>query len=280
MIDDVTLTDTITKLFKAGKVANVAVIAGTVNDEGANAAARNTTALNTATNAIWNLTADQVSQAASFYPVNASFGFDSPDNFFLSGFKAYIQALSPFGEPGITGTERVVGRYMSQAFGSNNVWTFRFNAPGKLYPLVFLIFPIQGQFSLLLCSGVGTSYTGDAYPLSWVAHSADNSYLQNATSVMTPFEKAVALEWRAYIGSFIRTGNPNTEKLASSPTWANYGVLGDIVNSPVRLVPQFAYSSNANTTYPTSTQLEVSQKAQLQREDWWTSDPLLDSIRL
>ncbi len=97
---------------------------------------------------------------------------------------------------------------------------------------------------------------------------------------MTPFEKTIAYEWRAYIGSFIRTGNPNTEKLALSPKWPNYGALGDYVNSPVRLVPQFGYASNANSSYPTSTQVEISQKAQLEREDWWTSDPVLDSTRL
>jgi hypothetical protein len=96
---------------------------------------------------------------------------------------------------------------------------------------------------------------------------------------MTSFEKAVAYEWRAYIGSFIRTGDPNKEKLATSPTWQNYGALGDYVNSPVRLVPQFGYSSNANSSYPTSTQIEISQKAQLEREDWWQSGPVLDSIK-
>lgn len=116
--------------------------------------------------------------------------------------------------------------------------------------------------------------------MSWVAHSADNSYLQNSTSVMTVFEKAIADEWRAYIGSFIRTGNPNAEKLATSPTWPNYGTLVDYVNSPLRLVPQFRYPSNSNSTYQTSTQVEISQKAQLEREDWWTSEYLLDSIRL
>ena len=132
MIDNVTLTDTITRLFKKGKVANVAVISGFVNDEGANVTPRNVSLLTPGTSSIWNLTAELVNQAASFYPVNASFGYASPDNFFLSGFKAYIQSLSPFGEPGISGSERMVGRYMSQAYGCKRVWTFRFNAPGKL----------------------------------------------------------------------------------------------------------------------------------------------------
>jgi hypothetical protein len=97
---------------------------------------------------------------------------------------------------------------------------------------------------------------------------------------MTPFEKNVALEWRAYIGSFIRTGDPNKQKLASSPKWQTYGFLGDFVNSPLRLVPQFAFASNADKSAATGTQIEVAQRAQLEREDWWTSDAVLEGIRL
>ncbi|KAL7009204.1 hypothetical protein EMMF5_001402 [Cystobasidiomycetes sp. EMM_F5] len=126
---------------------------------------------------------------------------------------------------------------------------------------------------------VGTTPGNMTYPLNYVAHSADNSYLQNATSVMTASEVPVAREWRAYIGSFIRTGNPNTQKLATAPTWPNYNALGDYLNSPVRLVPQFAFVSNANSSYPTSTQIEVSQKAQLEREDWWLAPAQIASLR-
>lgn len=129
-------------------------------------------------------------------------------------------------------------------------------------------------------TAVGTNYSTSRYPLAYVAHSADNSYLQNATSVMTTFEKAIALEWRAYIGSFIRTGNPNKEKLAGARSWPSYGALGDFVNSPVRLVPQFAFTSNANKSATTSTQVEVAQRAQIEREDWWTSDAVLESLKL
>ena len=107
------------------------VIAGATNDEGGNSGPRNVSELSPATNSLWNLTDAQVEQAASYYPVNSTFGFASPDNFFLSTFKAFIQALHSFGEAGITGSERLVGRYMSEAFGSDNVWTFRFNAPSK-----------------------------------------------------------------------------------------------------------------------------------------------------
>jgi hypothetical protein len=73
---------------------------------------------------------------------------------------------------------------------------------------------------------------------------------------MRDFEFSVASEFRAYLSSFIRTGDPNTAKLPLAPYWSKYGALGDFVNSPVRLVPQFAFSSNANKSYPTSTQLE------------------------
>lgn len=97
---------------------------------------------------------------------------------------------------------------------------------------------------------------------------------------MKPFEEALAQEWRAYLGSFIRTSNPNTQKLATAPEWPHYGALRDYLVSPVRLVSQFGFSSNANLSYPTSTQIEVAPNAQLQRMDWWASDSLLDSIRL
>ncbi|KAG8629190.1 hypothetical protein KVT40_003055 [Elsinoe batatas] len=256
-VDGLTLTDTITRLFKQGKVANVATIAGFVNDEGAGGGNRSLATLTPAQNGIWNLSSTQIQQAISYYPVNSTFGYTSPDNFFLTAFKASIMSLNNFGEPGITGSERLLGRYLSSAFGPSRVWTFRFNAPT-----------------------VGSNYNGTTYPLTYVQHSADNSYLQNATSVMTPFERSIALEWRAYIGSFIRTGNPNSQKLATAPTWPSYGALGDYVNSPVRLVPQFAYASNADKGLSTSTQVEVAQKAQLEREDWWTGEEVLDSIRL
>lgn len=128
-------------------------------------------------------------------------------------------------------------------------------------------------------AGVGTNYTGSPYPLSIVGHSAENSYLETPLDMMSSFEQAIAVEFRAYLSSFIRTGDPNEEKLATAPTWPNYGAIGDFVNSPIRLVPQFAFSSNANKSYPTSTQIEIAQKAGLERTDYWQSDSILDSIR-
>jgi hypothetical protein len=96
---------------------------------------------------------------------------------------------------------------------------------------------------------------------------------------MTSFENAIAVEFRAYLSSFIRTGDPNTDKLASAPYWPSYGALGDFINSPVRLVPQFAFNSNANKSLPTSTQVEIAPKAGIERTDFWQTDRILESIR-
>ena len=41
---------------------------------------------------------------------------------------------------------------------------------------------------------------------------------------MTPSEQAFASELIAYWLSFVRSGDPNTHKLARSPTWPDYSV--------------------------------------------------------
>ena len=116
------------------------VIAGSTTDEGfggyvnssqENPTPQNTTTLDPSTNRITNLTDAQVNEAASFYPVNVSYGSTAPDNFFLDTFHAYWLALGLFGEVGIFGSERMLGRWMSAAHGPQNVWTYRFNAPRK-----------------------------------------------------------------------------------------------------------------------------------------------------
>ena len=166
------MTNTVSRLFKEGKIANVPTIAGFVNDEGANTVPRNTSVLSPATSQIYNLTDAQVEQVVSFYPVNETFGYASPDNFFLTPFKAFIQSLSPFGESGITGSERLVGRYSSNKVGGDKVWTFRFDAPSE-FGLSFGLCVHCDDIN----AAVGTT-TGLNPPLNYVAHSADNSYLQ------------------------------------------------------------------------------------------------------
>ncbi|KAI8680496.1 Carboxylic ester hydrolase [Fusarium keratoplasticum] len=245
-----------------GKLANVPTIAGSTSDEGfdgyldahqRNPTPRNTTRLDPSTNRITNLTDEHVNKIATFYKVNATYGSTAQDNFFLNSFRAYLMAFGLFGEVGIFGSERLVGRWMSAKHGPQNVWTYRFNAPT-----------------------VGTKYGKSLYPLAPVQHSAENSYLDSPLSSMTRFKRAIAAEFRSYISSFIRTGNSNTYRLDSAPFWPCYGGLGDFFNSPVRLVTQFAFSSNTNKTYSTSTQIEAAQKAGLERTGYWQTD---ESIR-
>jgi hypothetical protein len=84
---------------------------------------------------------------------------------------------------------------------------------------------------------------------------------------MRPFELPLAQGWRAYIGSFTRTGSPNTQKLDSARQWPTYGQL-DYDATPIRLVPTFAFDSSAHEDAPTGTQPEIAARPQLQRSGW------------
>lgn len=237
----------------------------------------NTTELTPATNRVLNLTDADVNEISSFYAVSKDFGARNFGNFFLDGFTAYATAGGLFGESGIFGSERLVGRFFSNKFGGKRVWIYRFNA---------------GCESVLSCACdltidhvpdavVGTDYGNSTYPgLGIAPHAADNGYLSEPLNSMTNFERALAMEFRAYLGSFIRTGDPNKQKLATSPDWPCYAALGDFIRSPIRLLLRFAFSSNANKTLPTSTEVEVAALAGSQREDYWQSERLLDITRL
>ncbi|KAJ6532702.1 Alpha/Beta hydrolase protein, partial [Mycena vulgaris] len=256
-VDGVTLTDTITKLWLKGKIASVPFIGGYVTSEGGAVTPSTSTAITAATLGVYNFTAADAAQVASFYPVNASFADASgTGNFFVDGFRAVVQSAAGFGEGGIMGSERLVNAAMCAVGNCAQTWGFRFAAPT-----------------------VGTKYADASVPLALVTHSADNSYLQNATAVMTTFEKKIALEWRAYIGSFIRTGDPNTQKLKSAVHWPTYQALGDAA-APLRLVPSFAYASNADPSLDTSTTVEIMPRAQQERSAFWLSDVTLAKTKL
>ena len=97
---------------------------------------------------------------------------------------------------------------------------------------------------------------------------------------MSEWERNVALEWRAYIASFIRTLDPNTERLNTSRYWPTYNALGSADSAPVRFVTAFAFSSNANASLPTGSQPEIMERAQLERCDYWLSDDLVNTLHL
>ncbi|KAJ7462028.1 Alpha/Beta hydrolase protein [Mycena latifolia] len=256
-VDGVTLTDTITKLWLKGKIAKVPFIGGYVTNEGGAAVSNTTTEITAATIGAYNFSAADAAHVASLYPVAAGYAdATGAGNFFADGFRAVLAAAAAFGEGGIMGSEHLINAAMCAAGNCARTWGFRFAAPT-----------------------VGTKYADPSVPLALVVHSADNSYLQNATAVMTAFEKKIALEWRAYIGSFIRTGNPNTQKLASAVHWPTYQALGDSM-APLRLVPTFAYPSDANAALNTSTTVEVMPTAQQERSAFWLSDATLAKTKL
>ena len=95
---------------------------------------------------------------------------------------------------------------------------------------------------------------------------------------MRPFELAVAQEWRAYIASFIKTGDPNSQKLDSARKWPSYGAL-DHGATPIRLVPTFAFESNAHEDAPTGTQPEIGARPQLQRSGWLLQPEQVEASR-
>jgi hypothetical protein len=183
-VDGITLTDTITNLYLQGKFSKLPYISGYVTDEASNSLPRTITELNATTLGFYNLSQADVDRYVSFFPVNETYSDPSgTGNFFPSTIEAYFQAASSFGEGGISGSERLTNLAMCRHGDCSTTWGFRFDAPT-----------------------VGTKYYDESVPVAPVPHSADNSFLQNSTSVMRPFELAVAQEWRAYIGSFIRTG--------------------------------------------------------------------------
>ena len=83
---------------------------------------------------------------------------------------------------------------------------------------------------------VGYNYTESAYPMAYVSHFAEDTYLQGPISTVIAFERAIAFELRACFGSSVRTGNPSTQKLPSSLEWHHYNALDNYLEAPLRLL--------------------------------------------
>ncbi|KAJ5593362.1 hypothetical protein N7537_010266 [Penicillium hordei] len=181
----------------------------------------------------WKSTSHFVVLSTIFMIINSSDGLFS-DKIVPTYFRpatSYWMALGLFDEAGIFTSERMTGHWLSAAHGSKHIWAFRFNAPHH------------------------------TIWLPW--HTLPKTHLNYPLGTMTDYERGVAVELRIYLSSFSCNGNANTLKVATAPHWPHYGALGDFVNSPIRLVPQFAFENNANKSYPTSTQIEVSAHKQV-----------------
>ncbi|KAJ7796522.1 Alpha/Beta hydrolase protein [Mycena olivaceomarginata] len=110
-----------------------------------------------------------------------------------------LQVQVATGEPSV-----VCGRHIiaSAVAKRNRAWTYRYNQPN----------PTSG--------GSGTAHAAE----NWMMFRGINTGF-NGTGVftpMTPIETAFAEELIAYWLSFVRSGNPNTFKLARSPLWSPF----------------------------------------------------------
>ena len=83
--------------------------------------------------------------------------------------------------------DRLVGKAHGEHSDGSKLWAYRFGAPTGAS-----VFRARS----LADGAVATNYSATPYPLAPVRHSADNSYLQNRTAVMTDFERPIALELR------------------------------------------------------------------------------------
>ncbi|GAA5901158.1 hypothetical protein JCM6882_006132 [Rhodosporidiobolus microsporus] len=116
-----------------------------------------------------------------------------------------------------------------------------------------------------------------AYPAYYgAAHSADNSYLQNATSTMNATEEAVALEWRAFVSSFLKHNDPNVERLDSSVDWQQASTSFRYLP---RLVVAQQLAASANLSLPTSTWVENTPSNEYDKLAFLNSEEVISQTR-
>ncbi|KAF9254563.1 alpha/beta-hydrolase [Marasmius fiardii PR-910] len=139
------------------------------------------------------------------------------------------------GESALRCAREVMGGAFSTAPKS---WTYRYNQPN----------PTQGSATVAHAAEnwmmfLGTN-TGYARPTTYVLTSFVIYEIRNSTNgsttftPMTPVENAFAEELIAYWLSFVRSGDPNTFKLARSPVWPRYTLTGDASRTKLRIVLQ------------------------------------------
>ncbi|GAA5820378.1 hypothetical protein JCM11251_005602 [Rhodosporidiobolus azoricus] len=115
------------------------------------------------------------------------------------------------------------------------------------------------------------------YPAYYgAAHSADNSYLQNATSTMNATEEAVAQEFRAYVSSFLKHNDPNAERLDSSVEWQQ-------ASTSFRYLPRLAVgqqlAASANLTIPTATFVEITPSNEYDKLEFLNSEEVISQTK-
>ncbi|GJN90505.1 hypothetical protein Rhopal_003516-T1 [Rhodotorula paludigena] len=243
-VDGKTLTDQPIRLLNEGKVAKVSVITGDVTNENGwlnphpngNFTALVTSSIGPA------VTPELLAEMERIYPAPFPNGTADTNTYTTEDNRGW-QFLDE-------NTFNSAGFAIAQAAKNKGQqsWYYRFNAPQtQKYP----------------------AYYG-------ASHSADNWHLQNATSEMNVTETAVANEFRAYLSSFLKHGNPNKERLDTSAEWLETSTTPRFAP---RLVVQQQLAASANLSLPTGTAMELVPSNEYDRLRLWTSETIINATR-
>jgi carboxylesterase type B len=99
----------------------------------------------------------------------------------------------------------------------NRAWTYRYNQPN---PTSGGSATAHAAENWMMFRGINTGYDLAYFTALFLIRSRFNG--TGVFTPMTPIETAFAEELIAYWLSFVRSGNPNTFKLARSPLWSPF----------------------------------------------------------
>ncbi|KAL7008361.1 hypothetical protein EMMF5_002090 [Cystobasidiomycetes sp. EMM_F5] len=242
-IDGITLFDTPSTLYRQGKIAKVPVMPVAVTNE----FARFTPATLPAFNASVNSTLGALANTSLYNSMLAMYPAPIVNGSYDTGtYSDDLHRLWSFNDDSLA---KCAAPMVARAYSAAGLPTFqaRFNAPQPGYP----------------------AYMG-------TTHSSDNFYLQNATSTFNNQTMVnLALEWRAYVASFIRKGDPNAEKLNTSRTWQQASI-SDLYEP--RMVLSMALN-NAAQTQLTNSAMELTDAAEFNRCSYWLSAAVVAQTR-
>ncbi|KAJ7165538.1 alpha/beta-hydrolase [Mycena crocata] len=218
VIDNKIFTDFPTKQISSGKFANVPIIVGSTTNETLSGGSSIAAALENFFPSMTNETA-------------AAFVAEYPASDFAS---TALQFQAATGEPELLCARHIIA---SAASVRNKAWTYRYNQPN----------PTSG--------GSGTGHAAE----NWMMFRGINTGFNGTGTFtpMTPTETAFAEELIAYWLSFVRSGDPNTFKLARSPRWAQF-TSGDKARIVLQEEPR-------NSTTRSGSFLEVESKGEGER---------------
>ncbi|CAK5266614.1 unnamed protein product [Mycena citricolor] len=219
VVDGKIFLDYPTKLITEGKIANVPIIVGSTSNE--------TLSGGTITSAL-----------LAFFPSYTNKTVQGIVNQYpLSDFaSAALQFQAGTGEPELLCARHIIGTAASK---KNKAWTYRYNQANPTgNPGLTRVDHAAENWMMFQGSNTGTNGTG-------------------TFSAQTPVELAFTRELIAYWLSFVRSGNPNTHKLHTSPNWPQFSSA-----QKNRIVLQ---QNRANDTTKTGSFLEVQSDEETER---------------